>query len=741
MIIKRMCATFGCLDHAELTPQDGLNVICAPNESGKSTWCAFLRAMFYGFPTRERDTKDALSDKNHYRPWNGAPMEGEIDLIHGGRAITLRRFSRGSTPFGGFEAMDTLTGAPIPELTAQNCGQTLLGVGREVWERSAFLGCVSTPNVGTTPELERRISAIFSSADENVSYSQTLDLLKKRRNLRRHNQTGKIPVLEREIAEMDDLIARMQDANGRMARAQADRLALERERAAAERDVNAYEALARQSLNDRYARALAQERELRQTLSSLERERDRFGQLPSRAALTDAQAMAQRLTAAEDELSRARNEARTAAQTAAQAEGQAADPRFPSPDAAEDQAQRHRTECLALDRRARSMRRGRIFVWLLTLLGCAPLPFLSRLPLPAAVGIPAVCAACSLVLFLLLGRAARRLDGQSAAILSRYGARTPDDIPAAARDFRRRVDEARFARREADRAADACAERETRLTASRAELLCFVRSFSPDVSDVLSCTDAIDRALRLADRLDTARAQLSTAAGRCDDLRAQGAREEAVSDLPPVPARAKQQAQDDLKLIVSDLALADSRQDVARGELASLGDPAELASRREQAAKQLDLLRLEYDAFSVAIEALEEANTALQSRFAPELNRLSGEIMGKLTAHRYDAVRLDRDLNASATASGGTTPRSWLSLSRGTADQLYLSVRLALCRLCLPEDDPSPLVLDDALLAFDDERERLALAYLADTDRQILFFSCQDRDRRAGFGHILSLQS
>ena len=54
MRIKKMTATFGGLDNAALEPDAGLTVITAPNEAGKSTWAAFLRAMLYGFPARDR---------------------------------------------------------------------------------------------------------------------------------------------------------------------------------------------------------------------------------------------------------------------------------------------------------------------------------------------------------------------------------------------------------------------------------------------------------------------------------------------------------------------------------------------------------------------------------------------------------------------------------------------------------------------------------------------------------------
>ena len=54
MVIHKLKATFGCLDGDTLELQPGLNVINAPNESGKSTWCAFIRSMLYGIDSAER---------------------------------------------------------------------------------------------------------------------------------------------------------------------------------------------------------------------------------------------------------------------------------------------------------------------------------------------------------------------------------------------------------------------------------------------------------------------------------------------------------------------------------------------------------------------------------------------------------------------------------------------------------------------------------------------------------------
>ena len=55
MKLKSMSASFGGLNKARLELGEGLNLISAPYEAGKSTWCAFLKAMLYGIDTRDRD--------------------------------------------------------------------------------------------------------------------------------------------------------------------------------------------------------------------------------------------------------------------------------------------------------------------------------------------------------------------------------------------------------------------------------------------------------------------------------------------------------------------------------------------------------------------------------------------------------------------------------------------------------------------------------------------------------------
>ena len=197
--IKKMTATFGGLEQATLVPGDGLTVITAPNEAGKSTWAAFLKTMFYGLDTKERDKTGYLAEKNRYQPWSGAPMSGELQVEWNGRDITLRRTTNRSGPMQQFEAVYTATGDPVPGLTGANVGELMLGVGKDVFIRTALVGQNSTTIVGT-PELERRVAALATSGEEDVSASATQRTLKDWRNRRRSNRTnGLIPELEEEL--------------------------------------------------------------------------------------------------------------------------------------------------------------------------------------------------------------------------------------------------------------------------------------------------------------------------------------------------------------------------------------------------------------------------------------------------------------------------------------------------------------------------------------------------------------
>jgi len=252
MRIKKLTAHFGTLDGATLTPGEGLTVINAPNEGGKSTWAAFWRAMLYGIDTRERDRAGFLADKNRFQPWSGAPMSGELEAEWEGQDIIVRRYATKSSLFGGFEAVYAESGDRVPGLTGKNLGEKLIGAGREVYLRSAFVGQGNSA-IGQNGELEARISALAASGQEDTSFTDAERRLKDWRNRRRLNRSvGLMPELEGELARMDDTLDRM--ARAREVREQAvEQLArLEAEREELCGALSVWERINRQALEQRY---------------------------------------------------------------------------------------------------------------------------------------------------------------------------------------------------------------------------------------------------------------------------------------------------------------------------------------------------------------------------------------------------------------------------------------------------------------------------------------------------------
>jgi len=166
------------------------------------------------------------------------------------------------------------------------------------------------------------------------------------------------------------------------------------------------------------------------------------------------------------------------------------------------------------------------------------------------------------------------------------------------------------------------------------------------------------------------------------------------------------------------------------GAALAIGDPMVLGSEHAQLLEQRDALERQYAAIALAIETLGRADAELQSRFSPQLAQKAADYMDYLTDGRYDELVLARDLSAKARSADDPTPRDTAYLSAGTADLLYLSVRLALCELTCPADDPCPLVLDDTLVNFDDARAKRAMALFHEIaqHRQVILFTCHERD-------------
>ena len=728
MKIIRMKATFGGLDHRELELKEGLNIIEAPNEGGKSTWSAFLRAMLYGINTKERDKQGYIAEKNRYQPWNGGAMEGVVELEWKGEQITLRRGPKGNTPFGKFEAVYTDTGEPVGYLTADNVGETLIGAPREVFERSAFV-CQGGAAIDGAPALEARIAALASSGEEDVSYSQVERRLRDWLNRRKHNKTGLIPKLEEELTQNDEIAGRQAKAFrlAQEARREMDKLQTEHKRLQAERDAHLARAMA--ARRQRWEEAQSALETARGQVDTIEAELNRYGTPPDKATLQKAQGELNQLNALHTSRKQAEERLEQAQTQEAEAAAAAVDPLFPdmTPDQAWEQASEDAQTAGEVPRCGGLYAGGAVALALAA--GSLVLAFTGVLPAlwmgGAACGVLAVAG---VGLFVSAALRKKKAGALAAELLERYEAEDPQGILNRASAYREAcvvAGQAAKQREEAQQALDALLAQDEN---TRKALLELVHPFAPTVKDTFGVSAAISRALQLEERLATAQVKLEGA----EKLAASLPRPEPVAADPGVEPRFDptetaarlNAAEGELSRLRSGLAMA-------QGELNTLGDPAELELRQEEAREELERRQTEHAALETALKALDAAHAGLQARFSPALNHLAGDYLARLTGGKYDKVSLTRQFEALAEEAGGLQPRRALALSQGTADQLYLAVRLAACKLVLPQEEPCPLVLDDALANFDDSRAALALECLEELggERQILLFTCHSREK------------
>ncbi|WP_173917019.1 AAA family ATPase [Halobacillus sp. Marseille-Q1614] len=164
----------------------------------------------------------------------------------------------------------------------------------------------------------------------------------------------------------------------------------------------------------------------------------------------------------------------------------------------------------------------------------------------------------------------------------------------------------------------------------------------------------------------------------------------------------------------------------AEHQLQQLESSERLSELNHQYAAEREVFQEEtkrWAAHKVALEVLKKTKEAYQHNYLPNVLKEASAYFSRLTAGRYTAINLDR--NAGKIRVKDAAGQYYLTneLSRGTADQLYISLRLALAKV-LSGHQQVPFIVDDAFVHFDKSRLNVMLEIieeLANTQQVILF--------------------
>lgn len=709
MIIKKLTATFGSLKNRTLELKPGLNIIEGANESGKSTWCAFLRAMLYGIDSRERDTKEKRAEKNRFRPWSGEAISGRMELDVDGETIVVERGGTAASPMRDFRAY---TAAGIDAgYGAVDFGERTVGASREVFERSAFVSAPPLPS--GSDELEKRILATVSSGDDSQSSAEADSKLREWQRKLRYNRRGELPALEERMAALRREAEECTEIEAQISAAQHDLSELKSKKSELEREIAAHNEL-------EHARASQQLSTARARLSAANEERAALV-----AELPDGVPPLNELLA----LERAWEEERRADLSSIQrgtlereiklADAQIAPivERTGAPDASEAERVLRRDADVASGYAAQKFTIPMIFGVIAAILAVAALVFGSIHPSILAFVAAGLGAAASIAAFVAMSSGRRRAARYRSEVLARYGAASESEL---------------------ERLADTLAPLITRRAALEAELAKPVEPPKTPAFDRLAeifgtadpteLRQLFERTRLLYERISAADTSINAAKSTAEALERAGVTESPTAATASVTIP-REDAEEELRRVDTRIASLERECAVAEGTLGGRNATV-LLSECERLDNERERLEGRYAAIELALKALERANEAMRERFSPALNADTAKIFSELTDGRYDRVVISREFRPEAgSESLALHPAG--DLSCGTVDQLWLALRLAVLHAAL--DEGTPLVLDDALVTFDDERLSRALELLLreSETRQVLLFTCHTREGSA----------
>ena len=703
MKILSMQATFGKLDNESILFSPDLNVIHAPNEWGKSTWCAFIAAMLYGIDTRERTTQTALADKEHYAPWSGKPMSGRMDVEWGGKKITIERSTKGRVPFGIFSAYETESGLPVAELSADNCGLVLLGVEKSVFLKSAFIRQNDMP-VTQDETLRRRLNALVTTGDESNTGDQLAQKLKDLKNACRHNKTGQLPQAEEKQRFIQGKLDQLLDLQNQEVRftQQIQELDLQIHKlenhsdalsyAAAQKDLQQAEA-ARE--NSRAARQAADE--LKNICAALPTEQEATEKLSQLSQL-------------QEQLNNRQHQ-----QSAPLPQPPVQKAPFHGLDAqqAKDMVDRDYWQYSGLKSTKQFI--PHIIIALVGLAVAIALCF-TEPQVAKWSWVPFILGAIPLIIMRINHTSNLKYCTE---LECKYSSNNPNLWYAAAQAHTEELE--RYAKDmqayeslRLQQQADTKALEERFLQITQGAPVTAARNYWEQVRARHKEWQAAEDAAKQAQAHATAIASMVRTAQPPKEP-------DVLSYTAEETARYLSQAIRQRELLQTQLGNV-------QGQAVSLGSEDALKRELSLTEDRIAKLKTMEKALILAQQTLDAAAKELQRQYAPQIANRAKELFTRMTDGRYDRLTLDQNLAIQAGAQGETNLQSWFWRSDGTVDQLYLALRLAVAEVLTPD---APLILDDALVRFDDNRMENALQILSEVaiHRQVILFSCQNREK------------
>ena len=710
-IDKIEVVSFGKLKNAVVTADSGINILSAPNESGKTTLASFIKFVFYGFVnTRVQTIAD--NDRKLYTPWEGEVCEGNIHITADGvQYIVSRR-----CPPSGKEVFDITNRATgKSEFVGAIPGEVFFGVGEDVFSRTLFFRQLTLPQ-SKDELLADRLRNIAISADEQVGTKKALSRLSEAKNeLKGKLGSGLLPKAQRERDELEEAITASADMRREIVRLNAEikkraTTVAEAEKKlgsldAERRNIEKYEALTRlRNIKRLEVEEETARLEYQRVSSGLKKQDEggiEFRELFSKNTEYVAQCR---------DFENIKNALKNAEDDRQQLDFETAFDSNEGEDIAETVNKYKKLPKLFFISGGIAAVGG-LFVFLTG----------------------AVWGLLGVVLGLILASVGGVMLGRPNSIAKEHGYETVEELENAIKN--RPIIEEKI--KQADLK---IAELKGAYEDSRARCFRLKKELDDGIGAYIDVADGdynsqLEHILSLSaesgEKLAVWRLKRDNLEKARDGIDIDSLTEEAKGAV--MPEREKAKVDREISFYSSQVAqLSDLNR---RDELdlvsyeAKCGDISAMVGKRDSLNARVDDLTVKHKAYETAMKFIESAADDMKSMVAPRISERADEYFSAATGGKYNSFEVDTKLSMSF---GEDFRRSCDYLSAGTRDSAYLSLRLALADI-LFGGCGVPIMLDDAFVRMDDTRLRMISGAISEASKkhQIFILTHGNRERDA----------
>ncbi len=757
---------FGGLKNLTLVFTDNFNVIYGDNEMGKTTVMAFIKMMFYGSGRASSQLSKNIRQK--YTPWDGTQMAGSIDFEHNGKRYRLEKEFRSSNSTDKATLCDLDMGTR--QAVNSDIGISFFGISLSAFERSVFIGQLGFPEKDSAAEgeLNSKLSNMALTGEESVSFEAVNSRLQKAK-LSLMSKSGKAGIYDKNIKLMGEIKDRI-DRNEAITKSIAEK---KNKIASLENEIEYFGKKAmelKEKINTeqdvRNAEKLGRLLELKKQLDTLnETLRLADSSLIDEMYLRKLRFCISKVQAAKDKITAKQNEIELLNKSIEAGLN-------PPKDANPETAERLKKQLSELNSKAEknAVLKNEInsklsecesnaghkkptsgFIALLTgilFLAAAILLNVNSITIPfiicAVIG-TIFTLACPIYL-VTLKSAKVKIKAAEARLKEQLSSTEAEAnrISKEIFDVKIRLEAITAA---LNSSAAVIENQQQLLTESRAELTVFEQERSAEektLSEQFSKYRTAESTEEILASLD----EISNKSAKQKELKQQLnfilndlngiSYEEAEKKLANIKESSLSLSEDFGQLKAEYEQLISHITD-RKSEIAAL--TAELRSAlsgtedTEQLKKQLNAL-METTAsqkefclcLDIAAAVLTESFAEVRRSYGSVLEKKAGLFFEGLTDNKYSSMSISKELYINVEKKDVFGSHEIDYLSSGTADQAYLSMRLALAELMQDDSDSLPIFLDDALTQYDDSRMKTAVSFLKEYSEktQVIMFTCHN---------------